>query len=131
MRKPSQLLFARCFCTAIVGGGLIVALSGPAAIAQGIPGAQYQPATPTISPYAGLSQTNLGPLPNYYSLVRPRQQQRAFNQQVQTTARVQSLQIQALSAGTPQQPQPSQTGKAAGFMQHLHYYPPVKPVARR
>ena len=131
MRKPTQLLFAGRLCTAILGGGLIVALSGSTVIAQGIPGTQYQPATPTISPYAGLSQTNLGPLPNYYSLVRPRQQQRAFNQQVQATARVQSLQIQALSAGTAQQPLPSQTGKAAGFMQHLHYYPAVKPVAKR
>jgi hypothetical protein len=118
--RPMQFLAAGliCFLTA----NLEVHAQRPA---------QYQPARPTISPYARLLQTNVGPIPNYYSLVRPQLQQRAFNQQLQATTRVQSLQIQALSTGTPPQPLTPQTGKSAGFGQHLHYFPPVQPVQRR
>lgn len=114
-----------------LGCALGVVLVADDAAAQRGQGAQYRPAQPTMSPYIGLLQTNVGPIPNYFSLVRPRQEQRAFNRQLQATTRVQSLQIQQLSSGTPQQPSAPQTGKAAGFMQHLHYYPQVQPVPHR
>ena len=42
---------------------------------------RYQPSRPTTSSYLNLTRFNPTPTPNYYSLVRPAQQQRAFNQQ--------------------------------------------------
>jgi hypothetical protein len=113
---------------ALLGCGILAMLDPAVVVAQG---ARYEPARPTVSPYAGLLQTNLGPIPNYHLLVRPRQQQRAFNQQLQATTQTQSLQIQALSSGAAQQPTAVQTGKGAGFMQYLHYYQPMQPVNRR
>ncbi len=86
---------------------------------------EYQPARPTISPYAGLLQTNVGSLPNYFSLVRPRLEQTAYIRQLQATTRVQSISIQnvrreTLTATT------TQTGRSAGFEQYLHFYPPIR-----
>ncbi len=40
---------------------------------------RYQPNSPTVSPYLNLLRTNLGPLPNYHSLVRPQLNQQNFN----------------------------------------------------
>jgi hypothetical protein len=84
---------------------------------------QYQPAKRTLSPYMNLLQTNVGPVPNYYSLVRPRLQQDAFNRQVEATERAQSLRIQAIATEERSLQPISRTGKAAGFMDYLHYYP--------
>jgi hypothetical protein len=92
---------------------------------------QYQPARETLSPYVGLLQGNNGVIPNYYSLVRPRLEQRTFNQQLQATTRVQSLNIQALSGSTESSPRPLQTGKSAGFEQYLNYYPTLPVTIRR
>jgi hypothetical protein len=84
---------------------------------------QYQPAKQPLSPYLNLLQTNFGPVPNYYSLVRPRLAQDAFNQQVKANERAQALRIQELSEQETQQQPVSRTGKSAGFMEYLHYYP--------
>jgi hypothetical protein len=87
---------------------------------------QYRPARSTTSPYLGLLQGNNGPIPNYYSLVRPRLEQQAFNQQMRATTQVQSMEIQALSrASSVGEPNAPTTGNSAWFQQHLHYYPTV------
>jgi len=52
--------------------------------------ARYQPSRPTVSPYLELSRFNNGTVPNYYSFVRPLQQQRRFNRQEQTLRRQQA-----------------------------------------
>jgi len=92
---------------------------------------QYRPARETLSPYVALLQGNSGAIPNYYTLVRPGLQQRAFNQQLQTTARVQSLDIQTLTSSPESGMRPVQTGKNAGFEQYLHYYPAMPATVRR
>jgi hypothetical protein len=91
---------------------------------------QYRPSRETLSPYVGLLQGNNGVIPNYYTLVQPRLEQRDFNQQIQATTRIQALDIQTLSGGAESTPRPVQTGKNAGFQQYLHYYPTM-PVTRR
>jgi len=85
---------------------------------------QYQPASPTVTPYLNLLQSNFGPIPNYYSMVRPRLQQQAFNRQVAASQRAQSLTIQAISEEQAEETPVSRTGKAAGFLNYLHYFPP-------
>lgn len=76
---------------------------------------RYQPSRPTVSPYLNLYRNNVGPLPNYYSLVRPQLNQQAFNdrvvaQQAQQSATLGVLQSQAAQATvTP-------TGKRSWFM---------------
>ena len=92
---------------------------------------QYQPSSPTMSPYLNLLQTNFGPVPNYFSLVRPQLKQQAFNRQVETNQRSQSLQIQTLSEEVAPAAPISRTGKSGGFMEYLHYYPPARPGTGR
>lgn len=84
---------------------------------------RYQPATPTISPYLNLFRFNNGPLPNYYSLVRPQLQQQVINrdnlaiqtQQASNILRLQNdlrmTQEQAARGGGAATP----TGKRAWF----------------
>jgi hypothetical protein len=91
---------------------------------------QYRPAQGTLSPYVGLLQGNNGVIPNYYTLVQPRLEQRDFNQQIQATTRIQALDIQTLTGSPESTPRAVQTGKNAGFQQYLHYYPTM-PVTRR
>lgn len=122
--------FFRPIAITIVGCVLAICFASDV-YAQRSSDSQYRPATPTMSPYVGLLQTNTGSIPNYYSLVRPRLEQRAFNNQVQYTTRVQSLQIQEISSGTTAVAPSSQTGKGAGFLQFLHYFPPQTPTRRR
>jgi len=92
---------------------------------------RYQPARPTLSPYVGLLQGNRGAIPNYYTMVRPQLEQRTFNQQLQATARVQSLDIQTLTSSEDSSPRRVQTGKSAGFEQYLNYYPTLPATVRR
>ncbi len=91
---------------------VLALLGGSASFAQGV--RRYEPSRPTISPYLNLFRNNTGPLPNYYSLVRPQLQQQAFNQQqvaqqAQQNSALKSLQTQTAPALTP-------TGKGSGFM---------------
>ncbi len=92
---------------------------------------QYRPTRDTMSPYIGLLQGNNGAIPNYYTLVRPRIEQRAFNRQLQATSRVQSLEIQRLTGGAESEPRALQTGKNAGFEQYSHYFPTMGMTGRR
>jgi len=127
---PRVLGFVRSLAVPLMGVVLSVCFASDV-FGQRSPESQYRPATPTISPYVGLLQTNTGSIPNYYSLVRPRLEQRAFNNQVQYTTRVQALQIQEISTETTAGTTSSQTGKGAGFLQFLHYFPPQTPTRRR
>lgn len=117
--------------TVIALGLLVSAVGVNSADAQQFQDRHFRPANPTMSPYMGLLQTNVGPVPNYFSLVRPMLQQRAFNQQMQRTTATQSLQIQSLSTQAPQQLPTPQTGKGAGFQQFLHFFPSMQPPRRR
>jgi hypothetical protein len=62
---------------------LIVALSLAAAKDCCAQVARYQPRSPTTSPYLNLTRFSGGGINNYYALVRPLNNQRAFNQQEQ------------------------------------------------
>ena len=57
---------------------------------------RYQPKSPTVSPYLNLTRTNTSAVPNYYSLVRPQQIQRAINQQEQALRQRQAGALQRL-----------------------------------
>lgn len=117
----------------LIGLGLLgCALSIQVAYGQQRRGpTQYQPANPTMSPYVGLLQGNTGAIPNYFSLVRPRLEQRAFNQQLQSTSRLQPIDIQQSTSSSATPSTRFQTGKNAGFGRYLHYYPEISPAARR
>ncbi|QDS96065.1 hypothetical protein FF011L_48690 [Roseimaritima multifibrata] len=109
---------------------LTVAMATTAEAQQRSRQRSYEPATPTMSPYIGLLQSNSGPIPNYFSLVRPRVDQQQFNSQVRATERIRSLQIQQLSRGAARNEEALETGNQAGFMQFLHYYPAPRSVGR-
>ena len=101
--------FARMACASIV----VLALLAAADCRGQTP--RYQPSRPTVSPYLNLFRNNTGPLPNYYSLVRPQLYQQSFNQQTLTQQAQQTAAIGTLSTqirpGTT-----TQTGKHSGFM---------------
>lgn len=84
----------RSISTAVFAGALIAACGG-SLLAQGV--RRYQPATPTVSPYADLSRFNSGGLPNYHALVRPQQQQRQFNLRERSIRRDQGRQLGQLN----------------------------------
>lgn len=69
---------------AVVGSWLVYCQGGVAQVRR------YQPSSPTVSPYLDLTRPNFGGVSNYYSLVRPQQQQRAFNLEEQALRRHQS-----------------------------------------
>jgi hypothetical protein len=110
---------------------VLVSVSATSAYAQRSLDSQYRPERPTISPYAGLLQVENGSIPNYFSLVRPRLEQRAFNQQLKETTRVQSLEIQSQGSVAVQRTAGTPTGNTAGFGQLSHYFPTVKPSSRK
>ena len=110
---------------------VMVSASASATFAQRTTDGQYRPDRPTISPYAGLLQVENGSIPNYFSLVRPRLEQRAFNQQLKETTRIQSLEIQSQGSVAVQRTGGSPTGNTSGFAQYSHYFPTSKPTARK
>jgi hypothetical protein len=120
-----RMLFLTC------GWLAMVAVSTTSLYAQRTLDNQYRPERPTISPYAGLLQVENGSIPNYFSLVRPRLEQRAFNQQLKETTRVQSLEIQTQGSVAVQKTAGTPTGNTAGFAQYSHYFPAAKPGSRK
>jgi hypothetical protein len=132
---PMSVVFASFLSTrriaALMGVVLVGFVLASDASAQRRSQWQFQPSSPTLSPYLNLLQTNFGPVPNYYSLVRPQLSQQAFNRQVEANQRSQTLRIQALTEeGAPAAPI-TRTGKAGGFMEYLHYYPPRQTPTRQ
>jgi hypothetical protein len=98
--------------------------------AQGRPG-QYTPSRPTVSPYLNLLRRDAGPVTNYYTQVRPQQQQQTINQQQQAINLQQEslLQTQQQGLRTVQngllqirEPQANPTGTGGGFMNFSHFY---------
>jgi hypothetical protein len=107
-----------------------VGLSPLPLVAQGRSG-QYTPSRPTVSPYLNLLRRDAGPVTNYFTQVRPQQQQRAINQQQQAINLQQQslLQTQQQGLRTVQdgllqirQPQANPTGTGGGFMNFSHFY---------
>jgi hypothetical protein len=97
---------------------------------------RYEPNTPTLSPYLGLTLFNNGGVPNYYAFVRPRQQQRSFNLQQQALAQRQAGEIQQLDYDVQRGIVPvAQTGTGSWFftpgtrttyLDTSQYYPQVQ-----
>jgi hypothetical protein len=107
MKRALSLIAAATLCSAVTSS----------CYAQGPPPARYQPARPTISPYLNLYRFNAGPLPNYYSLVRPELNQLHFNQQQLAFQAQQTAALQGLQSAQAQQGQAAtQTGKNSWFM---------------
>jgi hypothetical protein len=108
---------------------LQAALSSSVVLAQGVggpaPPARYQPARPTISPYLNLFRRDVGPLPNYYSLVRPQLNQIEFNKRQQVTNAQQQAQIQqnARNIVGISESVAAPTGTASVYRNYGHYYP--------
>jgi hypothetical protein len=86
-----------------------------------------------------LLRRDAGPVPNYYSLVRPQLQQQAINQQQQTINLQQQSQLQTQQQGLQRvqleirQPSARPTGTGGGFMNFDHFYSfsRTSPPARR
>jgi hypothetical protein len=101
---------------ACAGALVLASLSASASYAQRPP-QRYQPSRPTVSPYLNLFRNNSGPLPNYYSLVRPQLYQQSYNEQQQYQQTQQAAALNALQTQVQQQQAPvTQTGKASGYM---------------
>lgn len=102
---------------------------------------RYVPQRSTVSPYLALSQTNVGGLPNYYSLVRPQLQQNAINSAqgqlfIQQGQQLDQLSNDLQTARPPVAPTGTASwfmtsGRAAKFMTSGQYYPTVNVGARR
>jgi hypothetical protein len=103
---------ARFACASTVALALLFAAEAQAQTPR------YQPARPTVSPYLNLFRNNTGPLPNYYSLVRPQLQQQDFNQRQMTAQQQQNAAIGALQVESRQMGATTQTGKGSGFMRY-------------
>jgi hypothetical protein len=107
---PMNAFTARFACASVVVLALLCAAESQAQTPR------YQPSRPTVSPYLNLFRNNTGPLPNYYSLVRPQLNQLDFNQRQMTAQQQQNAAIGALQAETRQLGTTTQTGKSSGFM---------------
>lgn len=94
---------------------------------------RYQPSRPTVSPYLNLLRNDSGAIPNYYSLVRPQQQQIATNQQQQIELTRQRQQLESLNNNLlrVQEPTIRATGIGSGFQDYSHFFPRAAPAARR
>jgi hypothetical protein len=89
------------------------------AVAQDVP--RYAPQRPTLSPYLNISGTGFGGLPNYYRLVRPEVNQRAFDNRSSRAARSQALAIQSLkNLSSAQTAGATGTGSVYGNLSHFY-----------
>lgn len=110
-----NVLHAKSLLPKVVGACILMLASFVCGESRGQQARRYQPSRPTVSPYLNLFRNNTGPLPNYYSLVRPQINQLAFNQQqliqqTQQNASLGLLQNELRQQGT------TPTGKHSGFM---------------
>ena len=100
--------------------GTLLTLSGLNANGQDVP--RYSPERPTVSPYLNLLRNDNGPVPNYYSLVRPQLNQQGFNNRTASAARLQSLSIQKIEE-VSQMRSTGPTGTGGVFQDFSHFYP--------
>ena len=91
---------------------------------------RYSPERPTVSPYLNLLRNDTGPLPNYYSLVRPQLNQQAFDNGIVSAARLQSLSIQKIE-DVAQMRSTGPTGTGSVFRNLSHFYPAKRPISAR
>lgn len=90
----------------------------------------YEPSSPTVSPYLNLLRSNLGPLPNYHSLVRPQMRQQAFNRGATQVLDYNRRQINSIENSPVLQQRPIQvreagirpTGLVGRFQYFSHFY---------
>lgn len=97
----------------IVVAALVCLGLSPIASAQ-----RYQPSRPTVSPYMNLLRNNNSPIPNYYSFVRPHQNQTAFNEQqldLQSRQNGEILRLQADALRNQNQTAGPVSGSASWF----------------
>ncbi|MBX3414972.1 MAG: hypothetical protein KF708_19965 [Pirellulales bacterium] len=117
---------------------LLLAGSARVAVAQ-FP--QYRPPSinpmqntinrPTVSPYLNLTQRNFNGPPTYQTLVRPMVEQRQAA--VRQAAQIQQIQQDISSSNrmgasrtTGESQQVRGTGHVSGFMNHMHFFPPMR-----
>ena len=108
--------------------GTLLTMSCLDAGGQDVP--RYTPQRPTVSPYLNLLRNDNGPVPNYYSLVRPQLNQQAFDRQIGSVARLQSLSIQRLEDVAQMQTTRS-TGTGSVYRNLSHFYPAKRTAADR
>jgi hypothetical protein len=74
-----------------------------------------------------------GPVTNYYTQVRPLQQQQALNQRQELLNQQQQQGLARMQEGLLEirQPQASPTGTGGGFMNFSHFYMFARPSAPR
>ena len=113
-------LTRRVFCLL---AAICTTVSSSPLLAQGIP--RYRPSRPTVSPYINLLRRDSGPLPNYYTYVRPLQDQAAINQQQATLIRQNQMSLNNVQGQVlrMQESTVRSTGTGGGFMNYSHYYP--------
>jgi hypothetical protein len=102
----------------------------------------YEPLNPTISPYLNLLRFDRGPLPNYYSLVRPQLRQQAFNRdatraiqhnlrQLSTIERAAAAAVGQEGGIRLQQSGVRPTGVSGQFQSFSHYFPAPQATRNR
>lgn len=91
---------------------------------------RYSPQRPTVSPYLNLLRNDNGSVPNYYSLVRPQQNQQSFDRQIASATRLQSLSIQRLEEVAQMQTTRS-TGTGSVYRNLSHFYPAKRTASGR
>ncbi|EGJ32847.1 hypothetical protein LYNGBM3L_75450 [Moorena producens 3L] len=101
---------------------------------------QYEPSTPTVSPYLNLlRRDNQGGLPNYYTFVRPAQQQQRtlrqinsrFNRQSSTLAQLQNSIVEFSAPPTGSGSGFMLQGRRSGFQKYSHFFPLPRRQGRR
>lgn len=105
------------FGTSPRNAGLLIALAVIGAADTATAQQRYRPTRPTVSPYLNLLRANTSPVPNYYTFVRPVQNQIAINREqeqqiIEQRTLLNELQNQPLQVA----PGPN-TGSAAWFRQ--------------
>ena len=114
--------------TAIVIWAVFMASSSTPLQAQSSP--RYRPQRDTTSPYLNLLRDDSGPLPNYFSLVRPQLNQQATNYQNNAASSLQNLSIQRLEDFAESR-KSGPTGSGSVFGDRSHFYRTRKPMTRR
>jgi len=98
------------------------------AMAQDVP--RYSPQRPTLSPYLNLTRGGVGGLPNYYSLVRPQQNQQAFQRRATAVVQSQGFAIQSLSTLATARPG-GPTGSGSVYKNLSHFFPQRQAFQKR
>jgi len=91
---------------------------------------RYRPQRPTISPYVNLLRNDTGPVPNYYSLVRPQLDQQAWDNESSRFAQSSDLAIRQLNTIVDRR-EMRPTGTGSVFNNYSQYYSSNPSLRRR